>query len=236
MPSCGLTVSRYSLLRQVTTNRSPGRSAALISLIAAPRASSGISSSPSRIGKISPEASSAAARVGSSQPSGGEAARAGWSTMSWVPSQSRRSLLAPIGIQEAIEARIGTGPPGTRRASRSRISRIISTVLPAPGSPSTTSRPVGTRASTSTSSASVPASSFGWSAQVGSSGGGGHPAPLVANFTSESQEPVREASAGVHETGSGYGSFRRCIEASASHCAPTAMPSWSESFPIRLLA
>ena len=40
----------------------------------------------------------------------------------------------------------GTGP---RRASRSRTSRTISIVLPAPGSPSTTSRPVGTRASTS---------------------------------------------------------------------------------------
>ena len=60
-PSFGLTTSRYCSVRQVTTNRSPGRRASLIRLIVIPRTSSGISSSPSRTGRINPDASKAAA-------------------------------------------------------------------------------------------------------------------------------------------------------------------------------
>ena len=51
--------------------------------------------------------------------------------MSWAPSQSRKSCSA--GFHEATEARIGTGPPLARRASRSSTSRTISIVLPEPG-------------------------------------------------------------------------------------------------------
>ena len=70
-PPFGLMRSGTALLRQVTTTCSPGRSASLIWLIAGPRTSSGISSSPSKIGRISPDASSASAWVGSVRSAGG---------------------------------------------------------------------------------------------------------------------------------------------------------------------
>src|SRR5262249_40135485 len=116
-------------------------------------------------------------------------------------SQPRRSW--PAGSHDANEARIGTGPPGTRRASKSNSSRTINIVLPAPGPPRTTSRPVGTRASTCTSSLPVPASSLGLAAQVLPGGAAGHPAPLLASATSASQLSVIEASIGSQETGNG---------------------------------
>src|ERR1035441_2410425 len=140
------------------------------------------------------------ARRRGARPGPGGLARAGWSITSWAPSQPRRSWAA--GFQDATEARNGTGAPSARRASRSSTRRTISIVLPAPGSPSTTSRPVGTRASTSTSLLPFPARPAGPLTQ-GRLGGGGHPAPLVASFTSESQESVRDASAAAQETGSG---------------------------------
>ena len=48
----------------------------------------------------------------------------------------------------------------------------------------------------------------------------GHPAPLIARVTRTSQSSASEASAAFHDTGSGYGSFRRRTAASAAHCSP----------------
>jgi hypothetical protein len=145
--------------------------------------------------------------------------------MSWALSQSRRS--SSTGFQAAIEARIGTGPPLARRASRSSTSRSISMLLPAPGSPSTISRPVGTRASTSASSSPSPARLSGPAAWVPVDGERSRPALLLASFTSESQASLRDGSAADQDTGNGYGSYRRRIAASSAHCSPTAVASWS---------
>jgi hypothetical protein len=200
-PPFGLMASRYCSLRQVTTRRSPGLSASLIRSIAETRTCSGISSSPSRTGRISPDLSSASARVRSVMPSGGGLARPGWSIRSWAHSQSRR--VCSVGFQEAMEARIGTGSPSLRSLSRPCTSRTISIVLPAPGSPSTTSRPVGTRSSTSTRSSPCPAKPSGPSAQVPGSRGVGHLTPVVARLISEPHSTVRSGSAAAQETGSG---------------------------------
>ena len=119
----------------------------------------------------------------------------------WAASHPCRSWSS--GFHDATETSIGTGPPLTRSFKRSSTSRTISIVLPEPGSPSTTSRPVGTRASTSTNWLPSPARPSGLHAQVPGGGGEGQPAPLVANFTSTSQPSVKDVSAAAQETGSG---------------------------------
>jgi hypothetical protein len=67
-------------------------------------------------------------------------------------------------------------------------------VLPASGSPSTTSRRVGPWASTFASSPPDRARSSGPAAQTSSREGSGHPAPLSASLTSKSQASVRDGS------------------------------------------
>ena len=66
-----------------------------------------------------------------------------------------------LGSQPAVQILDGRVPRRDRgqdlRASKSRTRRTISIVFPEPGSPSTTSLPVGTRASTSTSFRPLPA-------------------------------------------------------------------------------
>jgi hypothetical protein len=82
-----------------------------------------------------------------------------------------------------------------------------------------------------------PATSSGPAAQVLASVGGGHPTPLVASFTIESQASVSDGSAGAQETGNGHGSLRRRTAASRDHCVPTATASWSASWAmLRLFA
>lgn len=101
----------------------------------------------------------------------------------------------------------------------------ISIVLPEPGSPKTTSRPVGTHVRIVASSLPSPARSSWLSAQAAPGGREGHPAPVWANSFSDSRLSANTGSAADHETGSGYGSFKRRIWASSCHCPPTDVAS-----------
>ena len=121
--------------------------------------------------------------------------------ISRVASHSRRSWAD--GSQDASGARIGTGPPEGRAASRSSTRRTISIVLPDPGSPSTTRRPVGTLPRISVSSPPSPVSPAGPDAQACPGAGRGQPAPLAASSASDFHGTARSAGAAAQETGSG---------------------------------
>jgi hypothetical protein len=102
-------------------------------------------------------------------------------------------------------------------------------VLPAPGTPSTSNRPVGMRASWSARSLPVPASSAGLAAQPAGSVRRS-PGQPVAVARRASQGSTRSGSAGCQATGSGWGSLSRRRCASSCHCLPTAMASWSATW------
>ena len=196
-----LTASRYCWVRQVTTSCSPGRSASLIRLIAGPRTCSGISSSPSRIGRISPEASSAAAWVDSG-PVGRRRVGEGRVVdeelggqptpeilVGWVPGRHRGqdrdgAAAFPAGKQVQHE------PDHQHRLARAWLTEHDQ---PSGRHPGQHVRQL----------AALPGQVIRSAAQVPRGGGSGHPAPLVASFTSESQASVRDASAADQETGSG---------------------------------
>ncbi len=212
----GRTAWRNAVVRQLSTTPVSGRRVSLMATMARPRPPERISSSPSRTGRISPAVSRAWARL---VPVAEVLASQGCSRIIWVSSQSYRPSWS--GFQEATGTSSGTGPPAPRRASRSSTRRRSSTVLPDPGSPRTTSRPVGTRSNTVTRPLPVPASS------CGPAPGGVprvHPAPADASRCREAHGWTSEASAGCQDTARG-GRVRSRRLASADHWAV----SWSAS-------
>lgn len=195
-PPGGRTAARYSAVRAARTSDSPGRIASLIRASAEPLTASGISSRPSSTGKI--RHSSRSARVWLTPvPPGAPWASARWSVISRPTIQLRRSWSS--GFHEASGSKTGTASAGRRRDNRSSTRRTSKIVFPAPGSPRTTSRPVGTRSSTSTRPLSVPVSPAGLWAHV-PPGGLGQPEPVLASLTSASQSATKPGSAGSHRT------------------------------------
>ena len=192
---------------------SPGRSASLIRLIAGPRTLPG--SHRARPGPAGSARKRAAPRPGwaLSLPAGGGLARAGWSIRSWAASQSRRSWSA--GFQDATEARNGTGPP-----------RPGGQAGPAPAGPSASSCPrPAHRAPPAARSAPGPALRQ-LAALPGQVIRASRPGPLRAEAEATRRRwspaspasPMRRSEMGPpqsQETGSGYGSFRRRMAASA---------------------
>jgi hypothetical protein len=174
------------------------------------------------MGSSSRRSSSACTRLSWSAPGAGTASP-GWSMISRSAIQACRPCLS--GFQAARGNSTGTGPPGSRRARRSSSSRTSSMVLPAPGSPSTTSRPVGTPASTAARFPPWPASPAGAAAQRVRLGGS--PGQLCALVVIAVQSSTMSALAGTQAIGSAWGSLSRRWAASASHCTWTATASWS---------
>ena len=129
--SAGRRASLYSWARQVTTIRSPGPQR-----VADPADCP--TSEPPRdlIEPIQDRQdqprfrATPAARVDPPLRPGAGAARTGWSLTSWAPRHPPSSCSE--GFHDAIEARIGTGPPASRRSSRASTNRTISIGLPDP--------------------------------------------------------------------------------------------------------
>ena len=142
VPASGLsavTACSYSAGREVSTTWSCRRSERPIPARATARNGRGISSNPSSTGRIWPSASSSSASVtrarsvGSARPT-----RKGYASASRCAIHASSRCL--VGSHAATGSSTGTGSLGLRRSSRSRTSRNASMLLPAPPSPSTTSR------------------------------------------------------------------------------------------------